>query len=351
MPELPEVEVVRAGLAPAVSGARVIAVDVLDHRALKRHLPLGVEGRSSHGVTLSAADGTARAADIERRLTGAIFGMPVRRGKFLWIPVEEGRQAVDLDRPSFNAEPSEPPEALLAHLGMSGQLLLRSLDAPEDRHVRIRLWIEHADHGEMRLDFADQRLFGSLALDRLTATADGAPGGYGGHDLLGPETIRTASAVALVPPLIPSQAQHIARDPLDAAFDDQAFLTKLRSRSTGVKQLLLDQRILSGVGNIYADEALWLARISPMTPGLQVGPRQASRLLTALRDVLTKALAEGGTSFDAQYVNVNGESGYFAHSLNAYGRTGDPCYRCGNPIRRIIVGGRSSHFCPRCQRR
>ncbi|QZY52311.1 bifunctional DNA-formamidopyrimidine glycosylase/DNA-(apurinic or apyrimidinic site) lyase [Leucobacter tenebrionis] len=326
MPELPEVEVVRAGLAPAVTGATVIAAEVRDPRALKRHLPLGVDGLpgddglGGHGVTLTPEAGLARSADFERRVAGLRLAAPQRRGKFLWIPI--ALNAGDgLPSPVENM----PSQALLAHLGMSGQLLLRSLDAPDDRHVRIRLWIQHPEHGELRLDFADQRLFGSLALDGLSAAAGGGA--------------------------IPNQARHIARDPLDPAFDDDAFVAALRSRSAGVKKLLLDQTLVSGVGNIYADEALWRARLHPETAGTSIGPRKARDLLTALRDVFAKALAEGGTSFDAQYVNVNGQAGYFAHSLNAYGRTGEPCPRCGEPIRRVPFGGRSSHFCPRCQRR
>lgn len=314
MPELPEVEVVRAGLAPAVTGARVAAVEVRDPRALKRHLPTsGDDGLGGHGVTLSAAAGAARSADFERRVTGVRLGAPERRGKFMWIPTS-----------GITADGA--PLALLAHLGMSGQLLLRAHDAVDDRHVRIRMWIEHPQHGELRVDFADQRLFGSLALDALKPIGDG-------------------------PGLVPAQAGHIARDPLDPAFDDARFVAALRNRVTGVKKLLLDQTLISGVGNIYADEALWRARVHPETPGVAVGPRKAVELLAVLRAVFAQALSEGGTSFDAQYVNVNGQAGYFAHSLNAYGRAGEPCARCGTPIRRVPFGGRSSHFCPRCQRR
>ncbi|MFT4231837.1 MAG: bifunctional DNA-formamidopyrimidine glycosylase/DNA-(apurinic or apyrimidinic site) lyase [Leucobacter sp.] len=333
MPELPEVEVVRAGLAPAVTGARVIGAEVRDPRALKRHLPLsgdGVplsDGEGGHGATLSAAAGAARAADFERRVTGLVLAEPQRRGKFMWIPV----WAPPVERSGADFPPVErsgaesKPYALLAHLGMSGQLLLRALDADDDRHVRIRLWIAHPRHGELRLDFADQRLFGSLAIDALVP----APGGGA----------------------IPSQSGHIARDPLDPLFDDAAFVGALRSRPAGVKKLLLDQTLLSGVGNIYADEALWRARLHPETPGRAIGPRKARELLQRLREVFAQALSEGGTSFDEQYVNVNGQAGYFAHSLNAYGRTGEPCPRCGTPLRRLVVGGRSSHFCPCCQRR
>ncbi|MFC6235914.1 bifunctional DNA-formamidopyrimidine glycosylase/DNA-(apurinic or apyrimidinic site) lyase [Leucobacter soli] len=215
--------------------------------------------------------------------------------------------------------------ALLAHLGMSGQLLLRELDAAGDRHVRIRLWIEHPEHGELRIDFADQRLFGSLALDRLAA----APDGIGE---------------------VPVQALHIARDPLDPAFDDAAFVAALRRRGSGVKSLLLDQSLVSGVGNIYADEALWRARLHPETAGSVVGARKAAELLRLLRDVFAQALAEGGTSFDEQYVNVNGQAGYFAHQLHSYGRTGLPCDRCGTLIVRERFMNRSSHYCPKCQR-
>ena len=312
MPELPEVEVVRAGLAPAVAGARVVAVSVVDARSLKRHVPEGADpGTGGHGVTLSPEAGAVRSADFERRLTGALLGAPARRGKFLWIPIT-------------GADGAAPRESLLAHLGMSGQLLLRAHEASDDRFVRIRLWIEHPEHGELRLDFADQRRFGSLALDTLQLDGESP---------------------------VPSQAAHIARDPLDPAFDDRGFVTALRSRRTAVKRALLDQTLISGVGNIYADEALWRARLHPETPGERIGPGRARDLLAALRAVFAQALAEGGTSFDEQYVNVNGQAGYFAHSLNAYGRTGEPCPRCGAPTRRIVLGGRSSHFCPRCQRR
>lgn len=308
MPELPEVEVVRAGLAPAVTGARVVGAEVRDPRALKRHVPIGgLASDGGHGVTLDAVEGLRRAADFERRVVGLELLAPRRRGKFLWVPVGDGSSA------------------LLAHLGMSGQLLLRALEAPDDRFVRIRLWISHPEHGELRLDFADQRLFGSLALDDL---------------------IDAGAELAS----LPSQASHIARDPLDPLFDDAGFVAALRSRTTAVKRLLLDQRLLSGVGNIYADEALWAARVHPEAAGSSLSVRKARELLAEVRAVFAKALAEGGTSFDAQYVNVNGQAGYFAHSLNAYGRGGEPCPRCGSAITRITFGGRGSHFCGRCQR-
>ncbi len=295
MPELPEVEVVRAGLAPAVTGARILGVSVLDERSLRRH-----DGDAVH---------------FEGALTGRRMLTAARRGKFLWLPLDGGA------------------DALVGHLGMSGQLLLREAGAPPQRHERARIDIAHPDHGELAVVFADQRLFGSLALDRLVPTSDGAPGGLG------------SDAAAT-----PSQVAHIARDPLDPAFSDAGFRALLARKRSAIKRVLLDQTVASGIGNIYADEALWAARLHPETPADGLSTRAANRLLAEVRAVLEKALAEGGTSFDAQYVNVNGEAGYFAHSLNAYGRGGKPCPRCGGLIRREAFMNRSSHFCPRCQR-
>jgi len=299
VPELPEVEVVRAGLAPAVTGATILGVEVFDARALTRHA------------------GTL--ADFEGRLAGRSVRGTARRGKFLWLPLADA--------------PAAGPEAIMVHLGMSGQMLLRAPGAPAERHERVRFAIAHPEHGELAIVFADQRTFGSLAIDPLIPTPDGAPGGLGDEA-----------------PLVPAQAAHIARDPLDPAFDDAGFRRALARRSSGIKRVLLDQNAISGVGNIYADEALWAARVHPGTRAADLSARTANRLLAEVRAVLRKALAEGGTSFDAQYVNVNGEAGYFAHSLNAYGRTGEACPRCGRAIVRVAFTNRSSHFCPRCQR-
>jgi len=300
VPELPEVEVVRAGLAPAVTGARVTAVDVLDDRALTRH--------------------DATSGDFEAVVTGARIEAAVRRGKFLWLPLGAER-------------------AIVGHLGMSGQLLLRTPDHPgDDRHARVRMHLEHPEHGELRVDFVDQRTFGSLAVDRLVPTVDGAVAGF------------SAGVTGPWARSIPMQVAHIARDPLDPAFDGEAFLGALARRSSGVKRVLLDQGVVSGVGNIYADESLWAVRLHGEQPASSISRRRARELLEAVREVLDRALAEGGTSFDAQYVNVNGASGYFAHSLNAYGRAGLPCLRCGTPMVREAFMNRSSYRCPRCQR-
>lgn len=282
MPELPEVEVVRRGLAPFVTGASVAAVEILEPRSLRRH--------------------AAGPRDFAGRLTGARLLAPERRGKFLWVPI------------------ADADEALLVHLGMSGQVLVDPTG--DDRHLRVRIELG----GGGRVDFADQRIFGSLAIDPLVPAA-GVPG-----------------------QAVPSQVVHIARDPLDAAFSDREFVRRLRAKRTEVKRALLDQTLVSGIGNIYADEALWAARVHPRQPTDALSAAAAGRLLHAVRDVMERALAEGGTSFDELYVHVNGQSGYFSRSLNAYGRQGEPCPRCGRPLVRESFMNRGSHYCRHCQR-
>jgi formamidopyrimidine-DNA glycosylase len=289
MPELPEVEVVRAGLAPALVGATIDRVDIYDHRSLKRH------------------DG--RRGDFADLLTGAKVLSAQRRGKFMWFPLDRG-------------------DALIVHLGMSGQVLLREQGDTSDKHLRIHASITHPDQGDFSVNFVDQRIFGSMAIDELREQRFGAT------------TV-----------MVPSQAAHIALDPLDELFDDGAFVRRLRSRRIGVKKALLNQTLISGVGNIYADEALWAASIHYDKPSDELSAQAARRLLTEVRQVLVKALAEGGTSFDAQYVNVNGQSGYFSHSLNAYGQQSKPCPRCGRNIVKEKFMNRHSHLCPKCQKR
>ncbi|MDN4648798.1 bifunctional DNA-formamidopyrimidine glycosylase/DNA-(apurinic or apyrimidinic site) lyase [Curtobacterium sp. PsM8] len=320
MPELPEVEVVRAGLEPAVTGARVLHVQVLDERALTRH------------------DGPAE--DFAHRLTGRTIAAAVRRGKFMWFPLSD--EAVQGD--------DTQPEALVAHLGMSGQILL-GRDRPAARHRRIVLDVQPpgtdrdgAPEAPVQLEFVDQRTFGSMAIDRMLPTIDGAPAGLAG-------AVDTIDPDAAWRRRIPFQVSHIARDPLDPAFDDERFLAAARKRSSGIKRVLLDQGVISGIGNIYADESLWAARLHHDRPADRL-PRATLRgLLDEVRAVLRRALEDGGTSFDDQYVNVNGQSGYFSQRLAVYGQQGEPCPRCGTPIVREPWMNRSSHRCPVCQPR
>ncbi|HPU02710.1 MAG TPA: bifunctional DNA-formamidopyrimidine glycosylase/DNA-(apurinic or apyrimidinic site) lyase [Rhodoglobus sp.] len=304
MPELPEVEVVRAGLAPAVSGAGVASVTVYDERSLRRH------------------DGPSE--DFIDRLTGRRMLVPERRGKFLWIPLADSVVGPVETRPANTVgeiSTGSITEALVVHLGMSGQVLLRD-QSTDDALTRIRLDLDTG----YRLNFVDQRIFGSMAIDTLVPTVD--------H----PDQ------------LVPSQVAHIARDLVDPLFDDRRFLAALKRKNTTIKRALLDQTLVSGIGNIYADESLWGARIHYDQPTASLSRPRAVALLAELRAVLAQALAEGGTSFDTQYLNVNGQSGYFAHSLKAYGQHGKPCPRCGTPMVREQFMNRGSHFCPRCQR-
>ncbi|MGW0930991.1 bifunctional DNA-formamidopyrimidine glycosylase/DNA-(apurinic or apyrimidinic site) lyase [Streptomyces sp. NPDC002644] len=280
MPELPEVEVVRRGLERWVAHRTVDAVEVLHPRAVRRHLAGG--------------------EDFARRLAGHRVGVPSRRGKYMWLPLEDVDQAV------------------LAHLGMSGQLLVQPHDAPDEKHLRIRIRFDDGLGTELR--FVDQRTFGGLSLHPTDTEG------------------------------LPDVISHIARDPLDPHFDDEAFHQALRRRRTTVKRALLDQSLISGVGNIYADEALWRARVHYERPTAGFTRPRTAELLGHVRDVMSAALQVGGTSFDSLYVNVNGESGYFDRSLDAYGREGLPCRRCGTPMRRRPWMNRSSYFCPRCQR-
>jgi formamidopyrimidine-DNA glycosylase len=317
VPELPEVEVVRAGLEPAVTGARILHVDVVDDRALTRH------------------DGPAE--DFADRLTERTIAAAVRRGKFLWMPLHPVRA-------------DDPAEALVAHLGMSGQILLGRGRAAA-KHRRILLDVQPAGTGRdgapeppVELEFVDQRTFGSMAIDAMVPTIDGAPAGFGGQvDETDPDAAWRRS--------IPLQVSHIARDPLDPAFDDDRFIAMARKRSSGIKRVLLDQGVVSGIGNIYADESLWGAKLHYDRPADRLTRADLRTLLAEVRLVLGRALEDGGTSFDAQYVNVNGQSGYFSQRLGVYGQQGTPCPRCGATIVREAFMNRSSHRCPVCQPR
>lgn len=292
MPELPEVEVVRQGLEQWAVDRTVTDVEVLDARSLRRHAP-------------------GRWHFAERIIGAKILGAK-RRGKYLWIPVE----VRDGDS-----------EALVVHLGMSGQMLVSEAWIPDHRHLRIRVRL---DNGPDELRFVDQRIFGGLYLDHLVVVADAES------------------------QVIPTSITHIGRDPLDPLFDLDAVTVKIRRRKTGLKRALLDQTIASGIGNIYADEALWLAGMHYARPTDTMTRPEVRKIYAATQRVMAAALDEGGTSFDALYVNVNGESGYFARSLNVYGRADEYCRRCLDAGRETFIVrekfmNRSATRCPACQ--
>ena len=352
MPELPEVETVRAGIADHSLGRPVRAVRVVDARSLRRHLP--------------------GPAHFEAALTGRALRGAYRRGKYLWLTLSE-------------SDGTLADEALVVHLGMSGQLLVR--DEPggdsgndseareafdeQPRHLRVALELGPAEAtgGAMstnrastdrtsagqRLLFVDQRIFGGMFLSPLVpdvpaavATNKAAPGEAAPGEV--PERFLVSERF-----LVPEAVKHIARDPLDEFFDPAAVRRKFLRTSSGIKKVLLDQSVISGVGNIYADEALWRARLHYAKPARTLSAAQTRELLEAVTQVLRESLAAGGTSFDALYVNVLGESGYFERSLNAYGRAGEPCHRCAEAGRTSLIvrepfQNRSSYRCPHCQR-
>jgi formamidopyrimidine-DNA glycosylase len=278
VPELPEVETVRLGLAKHVVGRRIADVEVRHPRAIRRHVP----GAEHFAAVLRGR----RILDV------------ARRGKYLWLPLDSG-------------------DAIVGHLGMSGQLLLQPAENADETHLRVRFTFD--DDGP-QLRFVDQRTFGGLAVSEGGA-------------------------------VLPFEIAHIARDPMDPEFSDAGFVTAIRRKHTEVKRALLDQTLISGVGNIYADEALWRAMLHGARPTDRLTKPAAFRLLGHVRDVLAEAISDGGTSFDTLYVDVNGQSGYFERGLNVYGREGLPCKRCGAPIRRESFMNRSSFSCPRCQPR
>jgi formamidopyrimidine-DNA glycosylase len=298
VPELPEVEVVRQGVERFVAGRTIETAEVLHPRAVRRH--------------------TAGPADLEARLAGRPVTGARRRGKYLWLPLDHD-------------------EALLAHLGMSGQLIVGEPDRPYGKHLRARLTFTD---GGFDLRFTDQRTFGHLMLTGLVSDAREASA-HGENPARGRRSEGD----------VPEPIAHIAPDPLEDAFDDGAFYRELRHRHTGIKRALLNQSLISGVGNIYADEALWRARLHWARPTETLTRAEVERVLAGVREVMVAALKAGGTSFDHLYVNVNGESGYFDRLLNVYGRGDEPCERCGTPIRRDAFMNRSSYTCPRCQPR
>ncbi len=346
MPELPEVETVRAGIADHSLGRPVRAVRVVDTRSLRRYLP--------------------GPAHFEAALTGRALRGAYRRGKYLWLTLSE-------------ADGTLADEALVVHLGMSGQLLVRDepggksgndLEAraafdEQPRHLRVALELgpagatgsaastNRASAGQ-RLLFVDQRIFGGMFLSPLVPDV---PAAVVANEVAPVEIAPDEIGQSEVPErfLVPEAVKHIARDPLDEFFDPAAVRRKFLRTSSGIKKVLLDQSVISGVGNIYADEALWRARLHYAKPARTLSAAQTRELLEAVTQVLRESLAAGGTSFDALYVNVLGESGYFERSLNAYGRAGEPCHRCAEAGRTSLMvrepfQNRSSYRCPHCQR-
>jgi len=275
MPELPEVEIVRRGLAHLLTGFTFRSAQDLHPRLLK----------------------SASLAPLTNVIGSRITSVN-RRGKFLWF---------QLDRDFV----------LVAHLGMSGQFLVCEKDRPKPDHIRAHFLLSRGLI-KREVAFNDRRTFGWLSVEQLT---DG----------------------------IPQSALHIAVDPFDNSFDRTAVMRRIKSRKAEIKSVILNQEIMSGVGNIYADESLWRAKIHPETPACDLSSRRVGALVDAATAVMAKAIDASGTSFAALYIDVNGESGYSKISLAAYGQEGQPCPRCGQGIKRIAFGGRSSHFCPKCQ--
>ena len=269
---------------------------------MRRGIERGVVGRTISRVIVEHPRAIRRHPAGERDFVDLLIGRGVegalRRGKYLWLSLDSG-------------------DALVGHLGMSGQLLVVPADNPAERHLRVRFGF--ADEG-LELRFVDQRTFGGLFVSA------------GGAEL-------------------PAAIAHIARDPLDSEFDDARFHARLRRRSTGIKRALLDQSLISGVGNIYSDEALWRAQLHYTRDTSGLRRPETARLLAAVRQVLTDSLVAGGTSFDALYVSVDGVAGDFERELGVYGREGEPCLICGTPIRRERFMNRSTFYCPCCQRR
>jgi formamidopyrimidine-DNA glycosylase len=297
IPELPEVETVRRELVPWLVGRTVIAVERVD-------APPG-----------------PKTADLERAVGQRIEAVD-RRGKFLLLPLRRIGSAA-------------PGDELVVHLGMTGVLSPH----PPKAHLRLRL----------RLDDAHARAPGTPeggAPDR------GEPEGDASSTLY-VQDARRFGRVLVVPRgdyrTLPTLAA-MGPEPLGPDFEPAGFARALRRSRIAIKTLLLSQRAVAGVGNIYADEALWRARLHPSTPARDVTGAQARRLHEAVREVLAAAIALQGTTL-SDYRTVNGAVGSYRDRLDAYGHDGDPCPRCGTPMTRLVLGQRGTHLCPSCQRR
>lgn len=297
MPELPEVETVRAGIQAHAGG----------------YLITGVEVSAPRVIRTQAGGGAGLAGLLEGRTIASAH----RRGKFMWLRLADQGQPED--------------HALMIHLGMSGQVLIKEPHAAPHRHLRVRFTLLGPSGEEREMWYVDQRMFGFLATAPLTDD----PHGSG---------------------LIPAPMTHIGPDLLEAALapgnpQRTSLNRRIRRSNRGIKTILLDQGFTAGIGNIYADEALWRTRLHYARPASRLRAARVEDVLDAATDVLREALAAGGTSFDELYVNVEGEQGYFERSLAVYGREGQPCHRCERLIVRENFQNRSSFRCPSCQRR
>jgi formamidopyrimidine-DNA glycosylase len=269
-----------------------------------RGLRLTVLGRRILSVTLRKTDFIDDPSLIERHLPGRRIEAVERYGKFMLL-----RLSAALGEEN-SANGDNAPAALLVHLGMTGHIASTAVAQPWEKHTHAGFALD--DGRELR--YTDARRFGRLAY--LSAA------------------------------LLPAELEGFGADPLEVNAEE--FATRIRSRHSRVKALLLDQTVLRGVGNIYADESLWRAKIHPARLGASINKQQAAVLHRALQDILKKAIVMRGSSI-ANFVDGEGNPGEYQQHHRAYGREGEKCYRCGAIIRRAIVAGRSSYFCPKCQ--
>jgi formamidopyrimidine-DNA glycosylase len=269
-----------------------------------RGLRMTVLGRRILSVTLRKTDFIDDPSLIERHLPGRRIEAVERYGKFMLLRLS----APHGEESSANGE--NAPAALLVHLGMTGHIASTAVAQPWEKHTHASFALD--DGRELR--YTDARRFGRLAY--LSAE------------------------------LLPAELEGFGADPLEVTAEE--FATRIRSRHSRIKALLLDQTVLRGVGNIYADESLWRAKIHPATLGASINKKQAAVLHRALQDILKKAIVMRGSSI-ASFVDGQGQPGEYQQHHRAYGREGEKCYRCETIIRRAIVAGRSSFFCPKCQ--
>jgi len=285
MPELPEVEVVRKGLAKHVKNRKISNAKVRNNRAL-RNFEFSTK-------------------TFEKTVAGSTINSVERRGKFLWMTLKNSSQAIS------------------AHLGMSGQMLMVKKEEKPSTHARVTFDFSDTKRS---LHFIDQRTFGWVNLEELVEAKDKR--------------------------LVPQSVLHISPDLFEETFDLDKTISNIKKRKTGIKQALLNQEIVAGIGNIYADEALWLAKTHWADVCENLSEKKINEILISAKEVMAKALEKGGTSFDDLYIDVNGESGYFENELNAYGREGERCYRCDlEMVREAFSNNRSSTICPNCQPR